>query len=347
NRPGSYALSLVGGAGSQPGVQFPNLAQAIEQAGGITLSADIRRVQLRRLQRLGSEDVITIDLLELVQTGNSPQNLKLRDGDTIFIPTSTNVTLSEIQQIAATGFAPKPDEPRTVAVVGEVTRPGSYVVIGGNTRTSERTLGLPTVTRAIQLAGGIKPMANIRQIQVRRLTRSGTEQIIAVDLWQLLQSGDFNQDTILQDRDTIFVPTAPEMSPSEATELATVSFSPDTIQVSVVGEVIRPGVVQVPPNTPLNQALLTAGGFDQNRASKSSVELIRLNPDGTVSKRTVPIDLAQGINEESNPILRNNDIIVVDRSNVVRVTDSIQTTLQPVDRVFGFLNILRLLGIFF
>jgi len=44
------------------------------------------------------------------------------------------------------------------------------------------------------------------------------------------------------------------------------SFSPTTIQVSVVGEVKNPGLVNIPPNTPLNQGLLTAGGFNNSRA---------------------------------------------------------------------------------
>lgn len=347
NRPGFYPLVQQRSVGFSTGLRQPTLTQALEEAGGITLSADIRRVQIRRRQSRGAEQVFTVNLWQLVQTGNLNQNLVLRDEDAIFVPTVTQISLSEARQIAATGFAPPPNIPRTVAVVGEVNRPGTYTLRPENANESSQTLGFLTVTRAIQLAGGIKPMADIRQIQVRRVTKAGTEQIIPVDLWQLLQAGDFNQDTVLQEGDTIIVPTATEISSAEATELATVNFAPDTIQVSVVGEVTAPGIVRVPPNTPLNQALLAAGGFDQKRARKSSVELIRLNPDGTVSKQTVPIDFAQGINEQSNPVLRNNDIIVVARSNVARIADTIETPLSPVDRVFNLFRVFDFLGIFF
>ena len=355
NRPGSYALDLAEGAGSQPGVQYPTLSQVIELAGGVTLTADIREVEIRRRNNIGSEDVIKVDIWELVQTGKGFQNLMLRDGDTIFIPSITSIEptqenyleqmqryLTEVRQIATTGFAPKLEEPRTVAIVGEVKRPGSYVVIGGDTTSELRTLGVPSVTKAIQLAGGIKPMADIRQIQVRRVSKAGTEQIIPVNLWQLLKEGDFKQDTILQDGDTIIVPTATEVSRAEATELAEASFSPETIQVGVVGEVTEPGLVEVPANTPLNQALLAAGGFDQNRARKSSVELIRLNLDGTVSQRTVPIDFTQGINEETNPILHNNDVIIVNRSGLVSVIDTLGTILSPVNPIFALFRIFDL-----
>jgi polysaccharide export outer membrane protein len=348
NRPGSYTLSLTGGVGNTPGVQYPTLSQAIEQAGGVTLMADLRRVQLRRRQGFSSEQVTTVNLWELIQSGNLRQNVALRDGDAIFVPTLTNVDLAEVRQIATSGFAPELEEPRTVAVVGEVHRPGTYVVRGGNTEpTFQGTEGLPTLSHALRLAGGIKPLANVRQIQLRRITKTGSEYIIPVNLWQLLQAGDFQQDTVVQDGDTIIVPRATDLSPEEATELATASFSPDTIQVSVVGEVTEPGLVEVPPNTPLNQGILAAGGFDQKRARKSSVELIRLNPDGTVSKRTIPIDFAQGINEQSNPTLQDNDIIVVGRSNVAQIADTLETPLAPVGRVFDLFRVFQFLGIFF
>jgi len=290
--------------------------------------------------------VITVNLWEFVQTGNPRQNLLLRDGDTVFVPLLTSLNLAEARQIATSSLASDPEEPLTIAVVGEVNRPGTYTIVGGNTGDG-RTLGLPTISRAIQLAGGIKSMADIRQISVRRVTKTGAEYTIPVNLWQLLQMGDFKQDTVLQEGDTIIVPTASDVNPAEATELATASFSPDTIQVSVVGEVTRPGLVEVPPNTPLNQALLTAGGFDQKRARKSSVELIRLNPDGTVSKQTIPIDFAQGINEQSNPILRDNDIIVVNRSGVARIADTIETPLTAVGGIFNVFRLFEFLGISF
>ena len=346
NRPGAYTLSFTGGVGNDPGVQYPTVTQAIQQAGGVTLSADIRNVQVRRRQQFGSPAVSTVNLWEFVQTGNPRQNLLLRDGDTVFVPLLTSLNLAEARQIATSSLASDPEEPLTIAVVGEVNRPGTYTIVGGNTGDG-RTLGLPTISRAIQLAGGIKPMADIRQISVRRVTKTGAEYTIPVNLWQLLQMGDFKQDTVLQEGDTIIVPTASEVSPAEATELATASFSPDTIQVSVVGEVTRPGLVEVPPNTPLNQALLASGGFDQKRARKSSVELIRLNPDGTVSKQTIPIDFAQGINEQSNPIVRNNDIIVVNRSGVARIADTIETPLTAVGGIFNVFRLFEFLGGFF
>lgn len=346
NRPGSYTLNLTGGAGNNPGVQFPTLIQGIATAGGITAAADIRQIRVTRQAGTASQEVINLNLWELLQNGQTSQDLTVRDGDTIFIPTTSQVNQAEIRLLSRASFATDPTRASTITVVGEVYRPGSYVVdpgvvsvtTGTNTTTTS-TPKLPTVTRVIQLAGGVKPVADIRRIQVRRVTKTGTEQLFGVDLWQLLQTGDINQDAILQDGDTIVIPTATAVNPAEATRLAEATFSPDTIQVSVIGEVEAPGLLRLKPNTPLNQAILAAGGFRRGRAKRNAVELVRLNPDGTVLKRTIPVDLAQGINDANNPILRNTDIIVVNSSNYARVTDTLNTVLSPASAVLSIFSL--------
>jgi len=351
NKPGSYTVGLEGGAGNNPGVQYPTVLGAITLANGVTLSADIRNVQLRRRQGVNAQQVTNLNLSQLVQAGTLNQDITLRDGDTIYVPTATSVSMAEVREFATASFAAPTNQPRTVTVVGAVNRPGSYVVVGGAVTSANPTEGggagtagggLPTVTRALQLAGGIKPAADIRNVSIRRLTKTGTEQTMNVNLWQLLQAGDVNQDTLVQDGDTVIVPTATAVSPAEATALADANFSPATIRVSVVGEVKTPGAINVKPNTTLNQALLTAGGFSNGRARRSAVDLIRLNPDGSVTKRQVAINMGEGINEQVNPTLRDNDIILVRRNGVAQVGDTLSTIFAPIGSVFSIFNFLGL-----
>lgn len=336
--PGSYAIP-------PDGAQFPTLTEVLQLAGGVTQSADIRQVQVRRPRSSGGEEVINVDLWELIQTGDLGYDVTLRDGDSVFIPTTTTVALSEAPIVAAASFAANVNEPINIAVVGEVFRPGSYTVTGGTGETGAagETGGLdqaespPTVTRAIQLAGGIKPLANLRDIEIRRLTRTGEEQAFKVDLWALLQ-GDLRQDAILQEGDTIVVPTADSLDPGEATAVASASFSPDVISINVVGEVKSPGTVALPPNSTLNQAVLAAGGFN-TRANNNKVDLVRLNPDGTVSRQEVDIDFGEGTNVASNPILQNNDVIVVRRSGLASFGDTLDTILSPLGGVFSIFEL--------
>ena len=239
--------------------------------------------------------------------------------------------------------------PIQVAIAGEVHRPGAYRLSDEANETAGET---PTLTQAIELAGGITQLADIRQIQVQRQIPRGTVALrsnaasaqaktVSVNLWELLKEGDLSEDLALQDGDQIVIPTANNLNSDEIAEIATASFSPDEISINVVGEVATPGNIRVPPNTPLNQAILAAGGFN-NRARRGTVSLVRLNLNGTVSQREIEIDFSQGINEDTNPSLRPNDTVVVKRSGLARAGDAFGAVFSPLN--FG-LNILRLFGL--
>lgn len=343
NRPGSYALN-------REGTSPPRLTQLLEASGGTTQAADVRQVRVQRPRKDGSYEQFQVDLWQLLRTGDQTQDVTLRDGDSVFIPTAA-VPIEEAPLLADASFAGSVSQPINIAIVGEVYRPGPYTLQGGRARTGDA--GVPgssggansptTVTRALQVAGGIKPEADIRRVQVVRSTRAGIPQVLDVDLWRLLESGDLSQDAILQGGDTVFVPTATAVDPEVVPELAAASFAPNTIEVNVVGETERTGRLELAPDTSLSQAILAAGGFN-NRANEVEAELIRLNPDGSVSRRTIEVDFAQAINEENNPLLRNNDVVVVNPSAIANIDDTVGAFLGPVGRIIR--NIFFPLNIF-
>ncbi len=351
-RPGTYTVGSGGGEGDLIGLT--RLTVALQTAGGVTQSADIGNIQVIRRPRAGAEQTVSVNLWDMVERGDLTQDIILQQGDTIVVPTvsAENFDPARSIQLATANFAADTSQPLNIAVVGEVNRPGTYTVgAGGSGGTGGGIIGLTTVTRAIQTAGGITPLADIRQIQVRRQRKDGTEQLITLDLWQLLETGALTNDIILQQGDTIVVPTATSIDLAEAPQVALASFSPAAIRVNVVGEVLKPGTLELPPNTSLNQALLAAGGFNNSRARKDDVELIRLNPNGTVSKEVVPVDFSQGLDEQTNPTLRNGDVIVVGRSGLAKTRDTlgeigatIGAVTNPVLSFFGFLNFFQMFG---
>ena len=162
---------------------------------------------------------------------------------------------------------------------------------------------------------------------------------LEVDLWSLLTLGDIAQDISLRDGDTLLIPTATNLDPGEAIALAETSFSPEKITVNVVGEVESPGAVEVQPNTPLNQALLAAGGFN-NRAYRGSVNLVRLNPNGTVVKESIEVDFSENVDSELNPALRNNDTIVVSRSGATEVLDTVTPIFSPLGAILRLFDLI-------
>ena len=80
--------------------------------------------------------------------------------------------LQRTNRLSASNLASNVEQAITVAVVGEVFPSGCLVSLTGIVKNK----GEPLSPQVVQRAGGIKPSADLRNIQVRRLTRSGTEQ---------------------------------------------------------------------------------------------------------------------------------------------------------------------------
>ena len=278
------------------------------------------------------------------------------------------MTLSETKELLAQRYQPflkRPPlvtltlletRPVRVVVAGEVNRPGTYeptsqgnVTLPGqfaaanSTQLNRNQLRWPTLTQALQTAGGITQQADIQRVTIRRPLRGNRVRVAKVNLWSLIRNGNSSQDLTLRDGDVIVVPEAKTMDPAMAYRLGTASFSPRNIRVQVVGEVERPGAVEIPTNSSLNQAILAAGGFDNDRAKKTDVQFVRLNPDGTVDKRNIAVNFSSSPNDSTNPIMRNNDVLVVKRTGTAKVTDRAKGIGGILSPFAGVLSLVRLL----
>jgi polysaccharide export outer membrane protein len=236
--------------------------------------------------------------------------------------------------------------PLRVALVGEVERPGIYTLTTSEASQTEAKVsisGLPTVVDAIQKAGGITPLANLRQVILqRRLPGEPVRYKRAkLDLLALVQQGDQVQNPLLFDGDTIRIETAPEPV-AEAIELASTTLSPDAITVNVVGEVERPGPVTLKANTPLVQAVLAAGGPKAWRANQGNVELVRINRNGSATRQRFALNLGQGASNSSNPPLREADTVFVRRSGLAVASDGITAIGQPLTSLASILALIQL-----
>ena len=320
-RPGSYVLQPEGQG------EPITLTQALQQAQGVLPFADIKQVRVNRLTRYGERRDIMIDLWALVQQGDPTKDLVLQDGDSIEVPVASEADLAQARLVSGSSFGTQEVQPIDVAVVGQVYRPGTHTVTPGSVTDPV------TLTDALQVAQGIRPKADIRDIQVRRLNKNGQTQVINVNLWQLLETGDMTQDIILQEGDEVFIAEAEQLDPAQLAALQTATFAPEEIIVSVVGEANRGGRLTLRTGTPLNEAIFAAGGINQTRGKKTAIDLMRLNPDGTVSSRRVRLDFTAPVNEESNPILQNGDVVVVPRNGFAGFADALGTILQPLQSV--------------
>ena len=78
-----------------------------------------------------------------------------------------------------------------VFVMGDVNNPGSYTISG-----------LSTMTSALFVAGGVKPIGSMRRIELRR---HGV-LVVTLDLYNLLLHGNSAADAKLQTGDVVFIP---------------------------------------------------------------------------------------------------------------------------------------------
>jgi polysaccharide export outer membrane protein len=87
---------------------------------------------------------------------------------------------------------------------------------------------------------------------------------------------------------------------------------------------------------------MAAGGGVVQRAKTERVDLIRINRNGTLTRRAVPLNLGAPASPQLNPPLRDGDVVVVHRSNYARLTDAIDAVGRPLTSVASVLTLLRL-----
>ena len=173
--------------------------------------------------------------------------------------------------------------PINVYIGGEVLKPGVYKIEtsttqekGGSTSSSLNTFGL-SLTQAIQLAGGLKPRANIKSIFITRGTNSEKK---VIDLKGLILGESTLEDVNLHPGDAIFIPIAenPEDQAQNYVRLLG-KLAYQEIPVSIVGEVKAAGNYILPNDATLLDAIGMAGGLNEVGSLKK-IRLSRFDENG-------------------------------------------------------------------
>jgi len=125
NRPGTYTVSSLS-----------TLVTALFASGGPNANGSMRRIQVKRAGRVVTE----LDLYAFIAKGDKSADVKLQDGDSIYIP-------------AASGY---------VALVGKVNSPAVY----------ELKTGSDTIESVLDFAGGLPVVADPRRAFLERIDPS-------------------------------------------------------------------------------------------------------------------------------------------------------------------------------
>lgn len=340
-------VSAAPNAGSSPSRGLGGQSPAFKDDAYLLGSGDLLELKLFDAPELsGTLDVLNDGTVSLPLIGSVRVNgLTLSQAQSWF----TSLLSRQLQrpQLLLRVVRPRPIR---VALVGEVERPGVYSLTSSETSQTEGgpsiTLsGLPTVVDAIQKAGGITINADLRQVELQRRLPGdlGHFKRARLDLVALVRDGDQIQNPFLFDGDTLRVGKA-EQPVHEVVELSSANLSPQTIAINVVGQVVRPGRIEVPASLPLVQAVLAAGGPVPGRANTQNVELVRINRNGSATRQRYVLNFSQGASNSQNPPLRDGDTVLVNRNGLAIASDGIASVTTPLTGLASVLSLIQLVS---
>lgn len=151
--PGAYTVSSLS-----------TITNALLFSGGPSSIGSLRRITLKRNNKI----IINLDMYDLLLKGDKSKDLRLQNGDLIFVPTVGPL----------------------VGVSGNVKRPAIYEL--------KNTAGLETV---LDIAGGIIPTAYTQLIQVERVEKNERKVVIDINM----KDGSIASNFKIQDADLIKV----------------------------------------------------------------------------------------------------------------------------------------------
>lgn len=223
-----------------------------------------------------------------------------------------------------------------VTILGEVVRPGYY------------PLGAPQIAAALLSAGGTTGEADLRSVLIQRRLPDGQMLERVVDLFTPLKQGQEIPDVALQDGDVILVD---RLNPAELDEydrqlVARSTLAKPTITVrflnygsgSIGGTTSGSlAAIDLPNGSRFADALVRAN-LNPDTSNLGEVALIRFDEEaGRAMTTTLDAGEAfRGVPAE-NPPLQENDVIIVNRTVLAKITYALNTFTQPFRDVLGFL----------
>ena len=298
---------MVLGYVKKPGaVDLPvnaNVQLAINRAGGLAQGAQLDKLQIRRKSGL-----VVFDYKAYLDSGNPRSLPMLEPMDEIFVPASPligNVQVEfDARTLTASGDAGREGE--AIKVFGEVHRPGTFAF-----------KKQASVVDMIMRAGGVTRYAGIEQI---RVIHKGDPY--PFNMREYLDTGDPALMPNIHKGDVIFVPQASDQVQSGART------------VYVMGEVFKPGAMEMKEETSFYDLLATAGGPTRFAETR----MIRvLRADGSVT----PFDLQaymDGNRTQAMPVINPGDAILVPEKTDMNEKSWLKVHPNRAVRIIGAVN---------
>lgn len=230
-----YYVRIEGAVNKPDTVEFVNnmsVADLIALAGGFQEGAQPNLIEVARRIRKDSAGIRTtmlekyqfavdrnLQISSLESRPDSSSGFKLQPFDIVYVRTSVNY-----------------EAQRQVYVYGEVMQPGNYAIFSREERIGD----------IIKRAGGLRPEAYMPGALFKR-----EGEIIGNDLRKVLADPGAEENLLLQDRDSLFIPRRSEI-------------------VAVEGAVLNPSSVSYKAQYGFEDYISEAGGFTDNARQRKA-----------------------------------------------------------------------------
>ena len=295
-----YYVTIEGAVNKPDTVAFINnmsLADLIARAGGFQEGANPNQIEVSRRVRQDTTG-LRVNTLEKYQfaldrnltitpatdnLANDPKTFRLQPFDIVYVRTSPNY-----------------EAQRHVYVHGEVMRPGNYAIVSRQER----------ISNLIQRAGGLKPEGYLPGAQYKR-----QGQVIGNDLSHVVENADVEENLLLQDLDTLFIPRQSEV-------------------VYVQGAVLNASAVSFKSGYKFGDYITEAGGFTDNaRLGKAYI----IYPNGRKDRthRVLFVKLRPDVVPGSTIVvpfrpLENNKLSPVERVGILSLIGTLAATVTTI-----------------
>ncbi|GAA6616583.1 polysaccharide biosynthesis/export family protein [Scytonema sp. NUACC26] len=286
----------------------------------VTLALTVQRPELSFAAQVNPEGNIIVPQVGTI----SLQGLTLDEAQE-----KIRLSLSRIYVDPVVSVSLAAQRPVQITISGEVTRPGIYSIASG----------LPRVGDALIVAGGSSMTADLRQVQIRRRFVDGSVATQNVDLYTPLQNGGSVPNLRLQDGDAIVIPRR-EIASDDGYDRNLVSRSTLAVpQIRVrVLNYASGGVVTIPlPNG--SNFLDALAGVNLDTANLKGIKLFRFDPErGRAIAQTLNARKALSGDSSQNVPLQDNDVIVIGRNLIGKITNAISLITRPFISINAFLD---------
>lgn len=360
--PGPYVLG-PGDAVSVSVLRFPDLSFSaqINPEGNIVVpllgTVRLQNLSLSQAQekiRVGYNRFVVNPEVVLALAGQRPEQafqVQVNTEGNIAVPqlgtiSVQGLTLEEAQEKIRVGLskilvqpvvtvsiaAPRPVQ---ITVSGEVFRPGIYPVASS----------VPRITDAVLIAGGSTMMADLRQVQVRRRLVDGTVISQNINLYASIQNGGSVPNLRLQDGDSIVIPRR-EVGTEDGYDrnlVARSSLAVPQIRIRVLNYAGGGLVTQALPNG--SNFVDAISGINPDNANLSDIALVRFDSErGKAVTQRLDAKRALSGDVTQNVPLQDNDVIVVGRNLLGKITNVLSTITRPFFDIQSFIRFFETFG---